>query len=198
MEPEGAPDSANAAEVKVARERDSLVERARAQWRWRGGSRPEFAVPPGPGQESVWDYPRPPQIAPDGRRVVVTAAGRTIADSTRGVRILETASPPTFYLPPEDVALDLLEHVPGRSFCEWKGEAGYWALAGGSEPVAWSYERPYDAFAEVAGWLAFYPGRVECTVDGERVRPQPGGFYGGWITDELVGPFKGESGTGGW
>jgi uncharacterized protein (DUF427 family) len=114
------------------------------------------------------------------------------------VRVLETASPPTFYIPPDDVERERLVPVRGRSHCEWKGEARYWALEPDGEPVAWSYPDPYPEFAVIRDWLAFYPGRVECRVDGERVRPQPGRFYGGWITDELVGPFKGEPGSEGW
>jgi uncharacterized protein (DUF427 family) len=158
-------------------------------------------VDPGPDQESVWDYPRPPRIESDPRTVDVSAHGLTLAHSTRACRVLETASPPTFYLPPEDVRLDRLVPAAGRSHCEWKGEARYFALALGasdSEPVAWAYPSPYPEFERIRGWIAFYPGRVECRVNGERVRPQPGRFYGGWVTDELVGPFKGEPGSEGW
>ena len=122
-----------------------------------------------------------------------------LARSRQCVRVLETASPPTWYLPTADIETGLLTKAAGNSFCEWKGRAQYWALA--SAPlnvVAWSYPAPSPAFAALAGWLCFYPGRVRCTVDGEQVRPQAGGFYGGWITDDIVGPFKGEPGTGGW
>ena len=169
-------------------------------WTWRGQARPAFAVAPGPGQESVWDYPLPPVLVPDARRVEVHAPdGGLIAATTRAQRLLETASPPTFYLPPDEVAAALLVRVSGRSMCEWKGEAGYWALkASPAVPVAWSYESPGSAFAAIRGWIAFYPDRVACTVAGEAVRPQPGRFYGGWITKELVGPFKGDPGSGGW
>ncbi len=170
-------------------------------WEYNGERRPDFAPTPGPGQESVWDYPRPPRLAPDSRRVQVRAGQKLLADSRRAWRVLETASPPTFYLPPDDVAVELLRPVAGRSWCEWKGEAVYFALADGdaaASPVAWSYPDPRPAFAAIAGYLSFYPARVECSVDGERVRAQPGGFYGGWITDEIVGPFKGPPGTGHW
>lgn len=168
-------------------------------WSNTGAERPPFAIEPGPGQESVWDYPRPPTIVSDTRRVVVGNPDAPLADSTHSVRVLETASPPTFYLPPDDAGPDRLVAATGRSFCEWKGEAQYWALATAPDaPIAWSYPSPLPEFASITGWLAFYPGRVECRVDDELVRPQDGGFYGGWITDEVVGPFKGEPGTGGW
>lgn len=159
---------------------------------------------PGPGQESVWDYPRPPCIVADTRLVEVSREGRRLARSRGAVRVLETASPPTFYLPPGDVDLAQLERVPGRSHCEWKGEARYLAPSGGSgsgegaAPIAWTYPDPFPEFESIRDWIAFYPGRVECRVDGERVRPQPGGFYGGWITDEIVGPVKGEPGSEAW
>ena len=169
-------------------------------WRWRGQGRPPFAVEPGPGQESVWDYPRPPRIEPDTRRVVVTDTdGSVIADTPAALRVLETASPPTFYLPAADVDTTALVQAPGSSFCEWKGRARYWALRDHpGRPVAWDYPAPTGAFAPIRGHFAFYPSRVACTVDGERVRAQAGDFYGGWITDEVVGPFKGDPGTGGW
>ena len=170
-------------------------------WRWNGRERPPFAEPTGPGQESVWDYPRPPKIVPDGREVVVTVDGVEIARTRRALRICETASPPTFYLPPDDVDRTRLVPARGTSRCEWKGLASYWTIvtdAGRHEMAAWSYERPLDDASEIKGHLAFYPNRVACWVDGERVSPQPGRFYGGWITKELTGPFKGEPGTEGW
>jgi len=159
-------------------------------------------VEAGPGQESVWDYPRPPRVERDTRLAVVRFGGETVASSTRCLRVLETASPPTFYFPPEDVRLDLLEPGDGATFCEWKGAAAYRdVMAGGRRAVdaAWTYPTPNRAYAELAGCLAFYPGQVdECTLDGEVVRPQPGRYYGGWITSEVVGPFKGEPGTERW
>jgi uncharacterized protein (DUF427 family) len=169
-------------------------------WDYRGQRRPDFAEAPGPGQESVWDYPRPPALAPDDRTVEVREGTTLIARSTGACRVLETASPPTFYLPPDDVDFDQLVRVAGGSWCEWKGEARYFASAARPDgpPVAWAYPSPTPAFATISGWLAFYPGRIECRVDNERVRPQEGGFYGGWVTDEIVGPWKGEPGTGGW
>ena len=168
-------------------------------WLYRGQERPAFATRPGPGQESVWDYPRPPVVVPDHRLVEVRAAGVLIASTSRALRVLETASPPTFYLPPGDVDLEQLVRSAGSSFCEWKGEAVYWAVRRqASTPVGWSYEDPCEPFRAIAGALSFYPGRVECRVAGQLVVPQPGGFYGGWVTEDVVGPFKGEAGTGHW
>ena len=153
-------------------------------------------------RESVWDYPRPPSINPDEREVRVVHRGVTIAASSETVRVLETSHPPVFYFPPSDVATEHLSPGRGRSICEWKGRAQYWDLTVGDETVrnvAWSYPSPLPNYAELAGWLAFYPGRVDaCTVDGEVVTPQEGGFYGGWITQEIEGPFKGGQGTAGW
>jgi uncharacterized protein (DUF427 family) len=181
---------------------DSDVLRlARAKWRYRGTSRPSFAAPTEPGQESVWDYPRPPRIEADTRRVVVRVGKQLLADSHLALRVLETASPPTFYLPPDDIDLGLLERAGGRSACEWKGEATYWDWVGTAEQrpeVGWSYPRPYAEFEPLRGYLAFYPGRLECWLGEIRVAPQPGGIYGGWVTPEIVGPIKGEPGTADW
>ena len=167
-------------------------------WKHTGSERPEFALAPGPGQESVWDYPRPPAMVDDTRRVEIYAGKTLIASTDRARRVLETASPPTFYLPPESILSGSLEPVAGESWCEWKGEARYFALVDTLTPVAWSYPTPSERFSSLSDWVAFYPGRVDCFVAGERVRPQPGGFYGGWITDDVVGPVKGEPGTGHW
>ena len=159
-------------------------------------------VEPRPGQESVWDYPRPPAISLDGRRVVVTFAGETIADTRRAIRILETSHPPTWYLPPDDVRREFLRRGTGRSSCEWKGRASYLDVVIGEREVfdaAWSYPSPSPRFAALTNHVAFYAGRVDSvTVDGEPVRPQPGTFYGGWITNDVVGPFKGDVGSRGW
>lgn len=169
-------------------------------WQYRGDKRPQFAEQPGPGQESVWDYPRPPRLAPCNRSVAVSCNDTVIARANNCYRVLETASPPTFYLSSKDVDWSRLVKAPGSSLCEWKGLAAYWALA--SDPqgdaVAWSYSDPHPAFAALHDHVSFYPGRVACYVDGECVRPQTGRFYGGWITSELVGPFKGEPGSGHW
>jgi uncharacterized protein (DUF427 family) len=158
--------------------------------------------PVGPGQESVWDYPRPPSAEVTGRRVVVELGGRPIADTTRAVRVCETSHPPVFYVPREDVADGVLVRGTGTSWCEWKGAATYWDARVGDRrvpAVAWSYEEPVERYALLRGAVAFYPSRVDrALVDGEPVRAQAGDFYGGWITAELVGPFKGERGTLGW
>lgn len=154
--------------------------------------------------ESVWDYPRPPALVPDTRRVRIEHAGVVVADTTRALRILETSHPPTFYLPPEDVARELLALTPGRgSLCEWKGvAASYDLLVPAVAPVrraAWTYAQPVARYAELRDHLAFYPSRVDaCFVGDERVTAQEGDFYGGWITSDVRGPFKGAPGTLGW
>ena len=152
--------------------------------------------------ESVWDYPRPPRVEPVPERIRVIVDGLTIADSVRAVRVLETSHPPTYYLPPEDVRMDLLSAGPGRSVCEWKGAATYLSATVGAreiQDVAWSYERPLAGYEALTSFVAFYPGRVdEAWVGDERALPQAGGFYGGWVTSRVTGPFKGEPGTVGW
>ena len=159
-------------------------------------------VEPGPRQESVWDYPRPPRVEPSTRRVVVTFGGRTVAETSRSVRVLETSHPPTYYIPIADVVAEYLRPSARSSFCEWKGRARYWTLAVGdalSRDAAWSYPDPSPAFATIRDHLAFYAIRVDrCEVDGRVVEVQPGDFYGGWITPDVVGPFKGGAGTMGW
>lgn len=177
------------------------LERARSKWTHTGGQRPDFADTPGPGQESVWDYPRPPALVSDAREVAVRSGEVELAKTRCAVRILETASPPTFYIPPADVQTEHLRRAEGSSQCEWKGAAQYWSLRNAPDqtpPVAWSYPSPFPEFLGIRGYLAFYPGRVECTVDGEAVTSQPGGFYGGWITSKIVGPWKGGPDSGGW
>lgn len=183
----------------MRREPPAWLAKARSGWSNTGSQRPPFAETPKPGQESVWDYPRPPVVVADGREVVVGDPSDPLARTTGAVRVLETASPPTVYLPPADVAWAALVEVEGSSFCEWKGPAQYWAFgAQPAAPIGWTYPRPFAEFASIAGWISFYPGRVACSLGGELVRPQAGGFYGGWITDEVIGPYKGEPGTGGW
>jgi uncharacterized protein (DUF427 family) len=169
-------------------------------WEYEGQRRPPFAEEPGPEQESVWDYPRPPLLVRCDREVLVIAGGVELARSSATWRVLETASPPTFYIPRDDVNTDALVSADGVSICEWKGAAQYWALrtAPAADAVAWSYADPLPAFQSIRDAIGFYPGRVDCFVDGEKVRPQPGYFYGGWITDDIVGPVKGEPGTGHW
>jgi uncharacterized protein (DUF427 family) len=161
-------------------------------------------VEPGPGQESVWDYPRPPRLEPTSRELVVQHGGEVVARTSRGARVLETSQPPAYYFPPEDVQRDLLRPSTGRTFCEWKGTATYFDVvvadaATVAAEAAWCYQHPHEAFAAITGWLAFYPQRVDaCFVDGERVTPMEGAFYGGWITSSVVGPFKGGVGTAHW
>jgi len=159
-------------------------------------------IEPGPGQESVWDYPRPPAVVPCTHRIRVVHRGRTVADSMGAMRVLETSQPPAYYLPRADIDTSLLVTSGQRSMCEWKGMASYWSLSidgAVDDDVAWSYERPTAAFTAITGHLAFYAQAVdECWVGDERVVPNPGNFYGGWITSAVVGPFKGGPGTLGW
>jgi uncharacterized protein (DUF427 family) len=179
----------------------SWLEAARAQWRWRGTGRPPFAREPSPGQQSVWDYPRPPILAPDSREIVIRWGRIEIARTRRAIRVLETAHPPSFYLPWDDVARDYLVPAPGSSLCEWKGPARYWSLVDGARSlprVAWSYPQPLAGAEAIAHCVAFYPANLECRVGGAPVTPQPGRFYGGWVTPELAGPFKGEPGSEHW
>ena len=177
------------------------AQAARDAWTWRGAARPAFATVPGPGQVSVWDFPRPPKLAFDTREVVVRWGAIEVALSSRAVLVLETSHPPTYYLPWADVARHLLLPAGGGSVCEWKGPAQYWTLADGSRrlpKVAWSDPQPLAGAEPLADGVAFYPEALHCTVAGEPVQAQPGGFYGGWITPELVGPFKGGPGSAGW
>lgn len=159
-------------------------------------------IEPGPGQESVWDYPRPPRLEPTARHVRIEFNGETIADSRRAYRVLETSHPPVYYLPPADVPPEFLSSTARRTVCEWKGTAAYVTVTVGDRvapDAAWAYPNPTAAFAPIAGYLAFYPSKMDaCFVDGVRVEAQPGDFYGGWITPDIVGPFKGEPGTWGW
>ncbi len=152
--------------------------------------------------ESVWDYPRPPRVEPSGRHVRVVVDGVVIADTRRAVRVLETSHPPSWYIPPEDVQVQLLRPTNRQSSCEFKGRARYYTVAaGGPDRVdaAWTYPQPLPGYEAIASHIAFYPGRVdEAWVDDERVIPQAGDFYGGWITSEVTGPFKGGPGTRGW
>lgn len=159
-------------------------------------------IKPGPGQESVWDYPRPPRLEESERHIQIVFNSEIVADTRRAKRVLETSHPPTYYIPPEDIKMEYLHPAGGRSWCEWKGQAHYYTVRVGEKEatkVAWAYPDPTPSFASLKDHVAFYPAPMDkCTVDGEVVRPQPGGFYGGWITDDVVGPFKGEPGTSGW
>lgn len=158
---------------------------------------------PGPGQESVWDYPRPPRLeACEGDTIRVIVDGIEIAATTRAQRVLETSHPPTIYIPLADTRLDLLIASKHRTWCEWKGQGHYFSLqlpGRTINDVAWTYPEPNAAFASLRQTLAFYPSRVdECSINGEVVQAQEGDFYGGWITQKIVGPFKGAAGTWGW
>jgi len=157
---------------------------------------------PGPGQESVWDYPRPPRVDAVAARVVVVLGGVTVLDTRRALRVLETSHPPTYYLPLADADRAAFVPTSGSSWCEWKGRASYLDVVGGDRrapAAAWLYPAPSPGYAELIDHVALYPGRMDsCTVDGEVVRAQEGGFYGGWVTDAVVGPFKGGPGTVGW
>lgn len=159
-------------------------------------------VEPGPGQESVWDYPRPPRLEDSDRRVKVVFGGVTLAYTTRAKRVLETSHPPVYYIPPDDIRMEHLTLAEGTSFCEWKGVARYYDIETEERTerrAAWFYPEPVPAYAELKDCVAFYPSLMDvCWVDGEKVRAQEGDFYGGWVTSGIVGPFKGGPGTRGW
>lgn len=160
---------------------------------------PENSVLP---KENVWEYPRPPLLERVDWPVIVRFAGQEIAHSTRAHRILETSHPPTYYIPQSDIRMDLMMPAPGSTFCEFKGPAKYWSIrveGRESAGAAWSYPDPTCSYADIAGDLSFYANKVdECEVGGMTVIPQDGSFYGGWITPNLTGPFKGGPGTLGW
>ncbi len=182
----------------------SDLDRERAYWRGLARERPSRVPRPGPGQESVWDYPRPPRVEASASRVRLWFAGVKVADTRAALRVLETAGPPTYYLPRRDLLAGCLRDAEGATttLCEWKGLAAYADVRIGPRrfrETAWFYPEPDPAYAVLRDHVAFFAGRGgRATVDGEWVRPQPGPFYGGWITDAIVGPFKGEPGTEGW
>jgi uncharacterized protein (DUF427 family) len=157
---------------------------------------------PGPGQESVWDYPRPPRLEEFNGSITVELGGEAIASTRRAWRVLETSHPPTYYLPRDCFRDGALRSTGGSSWCEWKGQATYFDALGGTKVAAraaWTYVRPTRGFAAIAGAVAVMAALVDrCTVNGEVVQPQPGGFYGGWVTTWVVGPFKGTPGSQGW
>lgn len=164
--------------------------------------RPQTVTLPRAGQTSVWDFPRPPSLERELDRVTIELDGRLLADTDRAIRVCETASPPAYYVPREDFDTSALPPAIGASECEWKGRATYWSLLRGAEVIeraAWSYETPQPEYAPLARAIAVYPAAVDrCRVAGMAVQPQPGGFYGGWITPDLVGPFKGMAGSSRW
>lgn len=174
---------------------------ARAQWRWRGKERPPFAEDPKPGQISVWDFPRPPELVRDKREIMILWGKTLVAQTCGAWAVRETSHPPTFYLPISDVNRLLLKPAGRGSFCEWKGPAHYWDLVDGERclrQVDWSYPKPLPGAESLADCIAFYSHHLACTVDGAPVVPQSGGFYGGWITPDLSGPFKGEPHSSDW
>jgi len=157
---------------------------------------------PGPGQESVWDYPRPPRLEKVDKHLRVEFGGQVVAETTAAYRVLETSHPPTYYFPPEDVRTDFLLPAKGSSICEWKGAASYFDVKVGDRMASravWTYLKPKALFVTIAGYFCFYPSKMDvCSVNGEEVSPQEGDFYGGWITKDIIGPFKGGAGTRGW
>jgi uncharacterized protein (DUF427 family) len=164
--------------------------------------RPDQIEIPGPGQESVWDYPRPPRVERVNQRVRVEFAGIVLAETTRAYRVLETAGAPVYYLPPADVQVQYLQPSPHTTLCEWKGVSRYWSVQVGERRAAnaaWSYSAPWSGFEAIQDYLAFYPYLMDaCFVGDERVKPQPGHYYGGWITANITGPFKGLPGSEKW
>jgi uncharacterized protein (DUF427 family) len=159
-------------------------------------------IKPEQGQESVWDYPRPPRLEPVSKRIKIIFNEIAIADTQNAYRVLETSHPPVYYLPPQDIEMEYLQLAEGQSFCEWKGIAGYYNIVVSDRQAlkaAWFYSRPTPDFAEIKDYIAFYAHCMDaCYVGDEKVTPQPGNFYGGWITKDIVGPFKGEAGSWGW
>ena len=159
-------------------------------------------IKPGPNQESVWDYPRPPRIEDVPKHLRVVFNGLTIADTEQAKRVLETSHPPVYYIPPNDIAMEYLIPTNRRSWCEWKGLAAYYSIKVDRREVAdaaWYYPHPTKRFESIQNYVAFYPSLMDaCYVDDELVQSQVGGFYGGWVTRNIVGPFKGEPGTRMW
>jgi uncharacterized protein (DUF427 family) len=155
-------------------------------------------IAPAPGQESVWDYPRPPRVEAATARITIQLDGQLIVDTTDAVRVLETSHPPVYYLPREAFVAGVLRPAAGQSFCEFKGLASYLSV-GAEDRAAWFYPTPNAGYELLVGRIAVYPGRMtRCTVGDDVVTPQDGDFYGGWITPDIVGPFKGAPGTLDW
>ena len=165
-------------------------------------ARPAEIVVPGPGQESVWDYPRPPIVVPVEQRIKVEFNSVVIAQSQDAYRVLETAGAPVYYIPQKDIQMEHLSQTSHTSFCEWKGMAEYWAVEVNGKMVnnaAWSYPTPDPGFEQITDHLAFYAFKMDaCYVGNEKAEPQPGHFYGGWVTTNIVGPIKGEPGSQRW
>lgn len=164
--------------------------------------RKPLIIIPGPGQESVWDYPRPPKLEETSSQIKIEFGGKMILETKRAKRVLETSHPPVYYFPKSDIQTEFLRTAVGTTFCEWKGVASYYDIEVGNNYVskaAWCYTKPTRAFEGIKDYIAFYPSKMDrCDIDDELIVPQPGDFYGGWITSNIVGPFKGEPGTGFW
>ena len=159
-------------------------------------------IKPKQGQESVWDYPRPPRAEASKKRIRVVFNGVTLIDSTHTVRVLETSHPPVYYIPQSDIKMEHFTAVTRQTFCEFKGVASYWTIKIGEKTLengAWAYKDPHGGYEAIKDYIAVYPGKMDaCYVDDEKVQAQVGDFYGGWITSDIVGPFKGGTGTYGW
>jgi len=158
-------------------------------------------IEPGPNQESVWDYPRPPALEDVDKELKVEFNGAIIAETDSGKRVLETSQPPAYYFPPEDVNKQFLAKLKEFTYCEWKGHAYYYDIMVGeqtAEKAAWFYPEPNEKYKSLKNYVAFYPNPLRCFINEEKVKRQEGRFYGGWITDNIVGPFKGGPGTAGW
>jgi len=153
-------------------------------------------------QESVWDYPRPPRLEVVPKLIRVEFNSTYIAETRSAYRVLETSHPPVYYIPPHDIKMEFLKPVNEISWCEWKGEGHYYNVVVGNKRAAraaWYYPEPVNVFKDITNYIAFYARLMDaCYIDEERVQPQPGEFYGGWITNDIVGPFKGEAGSWGW
>jgi len=169
---------------------------ARAKWQFTGKTRPEFAETPGVNQESVWDYPRPPVIEDVNKHLEVRHNSQVIAATTSGKRVLETAGAPAYYFHSKDINRKLGEARDIVSTCEWKGLAQAITIDGAE--IGWRYVQMFPAFKELYLWMSFYPSKVDCYLDNQLVQAQPGGYYGGWVTNDLVGPIKGNPGSQGW
>ncbi len=186
----------NTTTIPLFPERPDILA-ARSGWTYTGQTRPDFAEATSATQESVWDYPRPPAIVPYSGRVTVYAGDALIADSCNAVRVLETAGAPTVYIPPADVEESLLAYGELTSLCEWKGVAQTIDVAGIAN-AGWRYAQMFPAFTSLYLWPSFYPAKLQCTMNGEAVTPQPSGYYGGWVTGNIKGPIKGVPNSQGW
>ncbi len=159
-------------------------------------------IEPKAGQESVWDYPRPPRVEPVSEHIRIIFNGEILVDTNKAFRVLETSHPPSYYIPTEDIQMQYLSKTSRNSFCEFKGGASYYTVAVGNQSAvncAWYYPSPSKGFEQIQDYVSFYASKMDaCYVGDEQVKAQEGDFYGGWITSKIVGPFKGGQGTWGW